>query len=227
MTENRGTENQAGSRIVVCSKHGLEYDASKRGGCERCIREWERQRAGGQAGFPTSVKVLGLVLVVAALYFFFTRPKTSEPPPADAATATSQPDDGAGQEVAEEARARALEKIVADLPEVIAVGRQETERLLATADDPERQKQDWEFWALEWNARLEPLAGELPPPPDSKDNPALALAFQDVDRILNELRAVPQAQSEGAPDPILVEQRFTAAEKALQQAHLNLSRSGR
>ncbi|HEX9734328.1 MAG TPA: hypothetical protein VGG06_20340 [Thermoanaerobaculia bacterium] len=223
MAEN--AENQGG-RMVVCSKHGLMYDASKRGGCERCIREWERQRSGGQAGFPTSVKVLGLVLVVAGLYVFFTRSPTEEPAPANAAPATPQPVAGAGREVAAEASEIALQQIVADVPEVIELGRRETGRLLADDEDPERQRQDWEFWALEWGARLQPLTDELPPPPGSGGHPALALAYQDVDRILNELRAVPQARSEGVPDPVLVEQRFEAAERALQQARANLARLG-
>lgn len=225
MTANEGAKSQR--RMVVCPKHGLTYDASKRGGCERCIREWERQRSPGKGGLPTAVKVLGLVLVAAGLYVFFTRSPTEEGPAAGAAPATAQPVAGAGPGVAEEGTERALRQIVAAVPEVLELGRQDTERLLAATDDLEGQRQDWEFWALEWDARLQPLADQLPPPPDPRESPALGLAYQDVERLVAELRAVPQATNEGVPDKAKVEQQLAAAEQALQRAVIDLARLGR
>lgn len=222
MAQNQDT------RMVVCPKHGLTYDASKRGGCARCIREWERQRARGEgssAGFPTSVKILGLVLVVAGFYVFLTRPRSEEPLPTEAAPATPQPAAGAGRSVVDEASERALRQLINDIPDVLERGRSETERLLADAEDPERQKQDWDYWTLDWNARIGQLAERLPPPPDSRDNVKLALVFQEVNRAMNELRQVPQATTEeGVPDPEKVGQRFDAVDKALQQARVHLAR---
>lgn len=222
MAEDRGT------RMVVCSKHGLMYDASKRGGCARCIREWQHQRAGGQGsptGFPTSVKILGLVLVVAGFYVFLTRPQLEEPPPAGAAPATPQPVAGADRNVIDEASERALRELIHDIPDVVERGRSEIERQLADAGDEIRRRQDWEYWSLDWETQIERLAARLPPAPSSRDNVRLALVFQEVNRSLDELRQMPRATHEsGVPDPEAIERRFETAETALRQARSHLSR---
>lgn len=208
-----------GARIVTCPKHGIPYDASKRGGCTRCIREWEQQKAGPRgAGFPTSVKVLGLVLVAAGIFYFINRaPETTEEIPAatPVATTAKNPHDAASE--------KALREIVDALPHLIQAGRAEAESYIADSSDPDRQREDWEFWTPDWKARVSRVANKFPERPDSGENLKLALLYQEARRAVQQLETVPEAVKDGLPDSAQVKQRFDTAEKALQQARLHLS----
>lgn len=210
-----------GSRIVVCSKHGLPYDASKRGGCAQCIREWKRQRQTAAPGgrIPTAVKVLVLVLVAAGIYVYLTRPREGgeEAPPA--ASAPAPP----AEDAADQASEAALREIIGDLPNLIQVGRAQTESYLSDTGEEDRRRDDWEFWTVDWNGRVQKLADRLPSPPDSRENLKLALVFQDVSSALAELRSVPQATQDGLPVGAEVGKRLEAAERSLRQARLHLA----
>lgn len=207
-----------GSRIVVCSKHNIPYDASKRGGCSRCIREWERQRkaTASSEGIPTSVKLLGLLLAVAGLFFFLNRSENvEEEAPAVEARPTLN--------TSESATENALRQIIDDLPRLISAGRSETEVYMADASDPQRQKEDWEFWSPDWSGRVERLASKMPDRPDSQANLKLAVVFQEISRALDELASVVQTTNDGLPDANRVRKRFEQAEKAVQEARIRLS----
>jgi len=211
-----------GARIVICSKHGIPYDASKRGGCARCIREWERQKAPGRqgTGFPTSIKLLGLLLVAGGAYFLLNRPPQDDAgAPAAPAAAPAQ---GAPSAAASADR-EVFERIVIQIPDLIEDGRRDTENLLADAGDPDRQRDDWEFWSTDWNGRVRQLTGQMPKRPDSREQLELALVYQDLSKALEELRFVPRTTVDGLPDAAAVRERFQAADKALEQARLHLS----
>lgn len=209
-----------GSRIVVCSKHGLPYDASKRGGCAQCIREWKRQRetATTGGGIPTAVKMLILVLVAAGVYLYLGRSREggentlSAPAPAAAAA-----------DAAAQASEVALREIIGDLPNLIQVGRAQTESYLSDTGEEDRRRDDWEFWTVDWNGRVQKLADRLPAAPDSRENLKLALVFQDVSSALAELRSVPQATQDALPVSAEVGKRLEAAERSLRQARLHLA----
>jgi hypothetical protein len=223
-----------GARIVICSKHGLPYDASKRGGCARCIREWERQKAPGpgerKGGFPTSITLLGLLLLAAGVYVLLTRPEdagsgttapgTATPGPSAPGVAAPPPVTTAADETARQA----LDEILGEIPDLIQDGRNDAEVLLADAADADRLKDDWDFWSADWNGRVRQLTEKLPGRrPDSEDQLALALVYQDVAKALEELRAIPASTVDGLPDAVAVRERFQAADKALQQARLHRS----
>lgn len=222
MSESQGT------RIVVCSKHGIPYDASRRGGCSRCIREWERQKAPDQrrsSGFPTPIKLLGLLLFVAGAYVLLTRPAANDSPTVPAAQPPAAPDDGTGK--ATEIEADAFVRIIEDIPDLIEDGRSDTEIFLADADDPERLRDDWDFWSADWSGRVRELTERLPARPDSQRQLKLALVYQEVSKALEELRAIPITTIDGIPDAPAVRKRFKEAEQALQQARLHFSQVNR
>jgi hypothetical protein len=211
-----------GARIITCSKHGISYDASKRGGCSRCIREWEHKKAKPQSsstGIPTTVLLLGVLVVAAGLFFWFQGSSGSD----DQAALPDEPARTSDISTATLASENALSQIIDKLPKVIRSGRSDTESYLADNSDPQRQKEDWEFWTMDWESQVKQLRDKLPEPPDSKVHMKLAVLFQDVSGALRELEAIPQAMTDGIPDEKRVGDRFRATEKAIQNAQQHLS----
>lgn len=216
-----------GARIVTCSKHGIPYDASKRGGCSRCIREWERKKEKPQSpstGLPNLGVLLGILVVVAGLFFWLQGSSGDDEPALPVSATDDEPTRAIILDNATSASENVLRQIIGQLPQVIQSGRSDTDAYIADSSDPQRQKEDWQFWSADWEGQIGQLRDSLPAAPDSQQHLKLAVLFQDISEALSELEEIPQEMTDGMPDEQRVRDRFFAAEKALRSAQLHLSR---
>ena len=86
------------------------------------------------------------------------------------------------------------------------------------------QIEGWRRWAREWDDAVNGVAAHLPPAPAWDGEPNYAVAYQEIERAIRELRLVPGGAGDW-PTPFRYswEQRFTAAGRALRAARESLS----
>ena len=86
----------------------------------------------------------------------------------------------------------------------------------------------WHQWARVWNDDIDDVAGFLPPTSAWDGEPDFAMAHQEIDRAIHELRRVPHSAGVW-PTPFrhLWDRRFASAERSLQTARDYLASTAR
>ena len=84
----------------------------------------------------------------------------------------------------------------------------------------------WRKWGTAWDARLDNVAGLLPPPPSWSGEQNYLMAYQEVDRAFHQLRIVPVGVGIWAtPFQYQWEARFAAAGKHLENSRAYLAKT--
>jgi hypothetical protein len=128
-----------------------------------------------------------------------------------------------------------LTRVIERLEELIADGRDDCDdlgepqyNLEAPGLAGRAQIARWNIWAREWSDDIDHVAGFLPRPPPWDGEQNFAMAYQEIDRAVGDLRLVPHGA--GAwPTPFRYnwEQRFTSATHFLNDARNHLYNTAR
>lgn len=127
----------------------------------------------------------------------------------------------------------ALTRVIERLQDLIEEGRADAEELGEPEYDAEhvgfkglRQIAEWHRWSTEWEGQISDIVGRLPEAAAWDGEPNYLLAYQDVERAIQELRFVPQgAGIWSTPFRYQWEARFSAAESSIQNAQSYLAQT--